>query len=106
MHPDLVVLPGSKSTVADLLADRARKRVDEAFEYAQELVRGTLDNQEKIDDLIDKASRHGIRVHLTLTGPSPRWANASRPSMRPCPETTPSPVQSQLPEREPGLVGR
>jgi transcription antitermination factor NusB len=33
-------------------AGRARKRVDEAFEYAQELVRGTLGNQEKIDDLI------------------------------------------------------
>jgi transcription antitermination protein NusB len=32
--------------------DRARKRVDEAFEYAQTLVRGALDNQEKIDDLI------------------------------------------------------
>lgn len=31
---------------------RARKRVDEAFEYAQALVRGTLDSQEKIDDLI------------------------------------------------------
>jgi len=33
-------------------ADRSRKRAVEAFEYAQELVRGTLDNQEKIDDLI------------------------------------------------------
>jgi transcription antitermination factor NusB len=33
-------------------ADRGRARVDEAFEYAQELVRGTLANQEKIDDLI------------------------------------------------------
>jgi transcription antitermination protein NusB len=33
-------------------AGRGRKRVDEAFEYAQALVRGTLENQEKIDDLI------------------------------------------------------
>lgn len=33
-------------------AGRARQRVDEAFEYAQKLVRGTLDSQEKIDDLI------------------------------------------------------
>ncbi len=33
-------------------AGRSRKRVDEAFEHAQKLVRGTLDNQEKIDDLI------------------------------------------------------
>ncbi len=29
-----------------------RKRVDEAFEYAQMLVRGTVDNRERIDDLI------------------------------------------------------
>ena len=33
-------------------AGRVRERVDEAFEYAKDLVRGTLDNQEKIDDLI------------------------------------------------------
>lgn len=33
-------------------ADRSRARVDDAFEYAQELVRGTLSNQEKIDELI------------------------------------------------------
>jgi N utilization substance protein B len=33
-------------------AGRSRKRIDEAFEHAQTLVRGTLDNQEKIDDLI------------------------------------------------------
>ena len=32
--------------------ERKRKRVDEAFEYAQKLVRGTVDNREKIDDLI------------------------------------------------------
>ena len=31
---------------------RRRERVDEAFEYAQELVRGTLENREKIDGLI------------------------------------------------------
>ncbi|HEX3556908.1 MAG TPA: transcription antitermination factor NusB [Thermoanaerobaculia bacterium] len=29
-----------------------RQRVEEAFEYAQELVRGTIDNQQRIDDLI------------------------------------------------------
>jgi N utilization substance protein B len=33
-------------------ADRSRKLVAEAFQYAQGLVRGTLDNQDKIDDLI------------------------------------------------------
>jgi len=33
-------------------AERGRKRAEEAFEYAQGLVRGTLDNQERIDDLI------------------------------------------------------
>ncbi len=31
---------------------RRRKRFDEAFQFAQELVQGTLDNREKIDDLI------------------------------------------------------
>jgi hypothetical protein len=35
-------------------------------------------NFTQIDDLIDRARRHGIRVHLTLAGPSPRWANARR----------------------------
>jgi hypothetical protein len=35
-------------------------------------------NFTQVDDLIDRARKHGIRVHLTLTGPSPRWANASR----------------------------
>jgi hypothetical protein len=35
-------------------------------------------NFTQVDDLIDSARRHGIRVHLTLTGPSPRWANAAR----------------------------
>jgi transcription antitermination factor NusB len=33
-------------------AVRRRKRVDEAFQFAQELVQGTLDNREKIDDMI------------------------------------------------------
>ena len=33
-------------------AVRRRKRVDEAFEYAQALVRGTVDGLEKIDELI------------------------------------------------------
>ncbi|HBL28237.1 MAG TPA: transcription antitermination factor NusB [Acidobacteria bacterium] len=32
--------------------DRGRKRVDDAFAYAKELVVGTLENQEKIDALI------------------------------------------------------
>jgi len=32
--------------------ERGRRRIDDAFEYAKELVRGTLDHQEKIDDLI------------------------------------------------------
>jgi len=31
---------------------KRRQRVEEAFEYAQELVRGTIDNQQRIDDLI------------------------------------------------------
>jgi N utilization substance protein B len=31
---------------------RRRKRVDEAFQYAQELVRGAVEHQEKIDELI------------------------------------------------------
>ncbi len=31
---------------------RRRQRVVEAFEYAQDLVRGTLDNRERIDELI------------------------------------------------------
>lgn len=31
---------------------RRRKRVDEAFQYAQMLVRGTVENQERIDEMI------------------------------------------------------
>jgi N utilization substance protein B len=33
-------------------ATRRKKRVDEAFDYAQMLVRGTVDSQERIDELI------------------------------------------------------
>jgi N utilization substance protein B len=33
-------------------AVRRRKRVDEAFQFAQELVQGTLDHREKIDEMI------------------------------------------------------
>lgn len=32
----------------------------------------------QIDQLIDRAAQNGIRVHLSLTGPAPRWANARR----------------------------
>lgn len=31
---------------------KKRRRVEEAFHYAQDLVRGTIENQEKIDDMI------------------------------------------------------
>ncbi|MGH8735510.1 MAG: hypothetical protein ACREVB_17630, partial [Burkholderiales bacterium] len=31
-----------------------------------------------VDALIDKAAEHGVRVHVSLTGPAPRWANARR----------------------------
>jgi transcription antitermination protein NusB len=31
---------------------KRRRRIEEAFEYAQQLVRGTVDNQEQIDGLI------------------------------------------------------
>src|SRR5436305_12972000 len=33
-------------------SSRRRQRVDEAFEYAQTLVRGTVDHRERIDELI------------------------------------------------------
>lgn len=33
-------------------ATKRRRRLDEAFEYAKNLVRGTLDNRERIDELI------------------------------------------------------
>jgi Cellulase (glycosyl hydrolase family 5) len=32
----------------------------------------------QIDSLIDRAAANGIRIHLSLTGPAPRWANARR----------------------------
>jgi hypothetical protein len=32
----------------------------------------------QVDELIDRARQHGIRVHLSLAGPTPRWANARR----------------------------
>jgi hypothetical protein len=31
-----------------------------------------------VDSLIDAAAQRGIRVHLSLTGPAPRWANAKK----------------------------
>ncbi len=42
------------STPADDRAEyaRRRKRLEEAFEYAKDLVKGTLDNLEKIDEMI------------------------------------------------------
>ena len=42
------------ATPVDARAEFARKRrrVEEAFHYAQDLVRGTIENQEKIDDMI------------------------------------------------------
>ena len=42
------------ATEADALADfaRRRKRVEEAFHYAQDLVRGTVENLDKIDEMI------------------------------------------------------
>jgi hypothetical protein len=32
----------------------------------------------QIDSLIDRAAANGMRVHLSLTGPAPRWANARK----------------------------
>lgn len=32
----------------------------------------------QFDRLIDRAARNGIRIHVSLTGPAPRWANARR----------------------------
>jgi Cellulase (glycosyl hydrolase family 5) len=31
-----------------------------------------------LDSVIDAAAKHGIRVHLSLTGPAPRWASGNR----------------------------
>ena len=30
------------------------------------------------DQLIDRAAENGVRIHVSLTGPAPRWANAKR----------------------------
>ena len=30
------------------------------------------------DALIDRAAQNGVRIHISLTGPAPRWANARR----------------------------
>jgi N utilization substance protein B len=47
-------IPPAPPTPEELRAEavRLRKRVEEAFLFAQELVQGTLDNREKIDDMI------------------------------------------------------
>jgi len=34
------------------------------------------------DTLIDRAAEDGVRIHLSLTGPAPRWANAKRATAR------------------------
>jgi hypothetical protein len=34
------------------------------------------------DGLIDRAAQHGVRIHISLTGPAPRWANAKRATAR------------------------
>jgi hypothetical protein len=36
----------------------------------------------RFDALIDRAAANGVRVHLSLTGPAPRWANARRSTER------------------------
>jgi Cellulase (glycosyl hydrolase family 5) len=36
----------------------------------------------RFDNLIDRAAAKGMRVHLSLTGPAPRWANARRYTAR------------------------
>ena len=40
---------------------------------------------DQIDELVDRAAQKGIRIHLSLTGPAPRWAqrDAGRPRARP-----------------------
>jgi hypothetical protein len=37
-------------------------------------------NFNQIDTMINRAAAHGMRVHLSLTGPAPRWANARKAS--------------------------
>jgi hypothetical protein len=39
-------------------------------------------NFTQIDQLIDRAAANGIRIHLSLTGPAPRWANAKRAALK------------------------
>ena len=36
----------------------------------------------RFDNLIDRAAAKGMRVHFSLTGPAPRWANARRYTAR------------------------
>jgi hypothetical protein len=36
----------------------------------------------RFDQLVDQAARNGVRIHLSLTGPAPRWANAKRATAR------------------------
>jgi len=36
----------------------------------------------RFDELADEAARQGIRLHISLTGPAPRWANAKRATAR------------------------
>ena len=32
----------------------------------------------RFDALVDRAAQDGVRIHMSLTGPAPRWANARR----------------------------
>lgn len=34
------------------------------------------------DALVDRAAEQGVRIHVSLTGPAPRWANARRSPIR------------------------
>ena len=34
------------------------------------------------DQLINRAAQHGVRIHVSITGPAPRWANARRATTR------------------------
>ena len=36
----------------------------------------------RFDQLIDQAAQNGVRIHLSITGPAPRWANARRATVR------------------------
>jgi hypothetical protein len=46
--------------------NRRRKPASISYDFSQ------------IDRLIDSAAANGIRIHVSLTGPAPRWANARR----------------------------